>query len=119
MVSRPGASPDWRTQLRSVLAHLEAALERHVHEVEGEDGLFEDVIRREPRMASSVNSLKEGHVVLQAACRHALDGVQDETVSVDRIRQRVNVVLMRLARHRQKGSEMLYDAYVVDIATGD
>ena len=118
-VSRPSAMPDWRDRLESALNHVDSGLDSHIAEVQGPGGLYEEVIAREPRIAPQVNALIEGLAQLRDATVDALDGVRNPEFDKDRIRQRVNTVLMRLARHRQKGAEMLYDAYVVDIATGD
>ena len=116
-VSRPRSSPGWRDGLRDALSPLAEALDEHVAEVEGEEGLFEEILLREPRMAHAVETLKKDHESLQTLSAAALDalGSQDS----NEVRLKVNSVLLELARHRQKGSELIYETYAVDIATGD
>lgn len=116
-ISRPSSSPGWSQNLLEILTPLLEALESHVAEVEGAGGLFEEVLMREPRMAHAIDMLKDGHSGLRAACSAAIESVDSD--DKDLVRDRVNEVLFRLARHRQKGSELIYETYAVDIATGD
>ena len=116
-VSRPSSSPGWRDGLRGALDPLSAALDEHVAEVEGDGGLFDEIMLREPRMAHAIDALKDDHASLQQSCADAIDGLSSD--DSDEVRLGVNSVLLRLARHRQKGSELIYETYAVDIATGD
>lgn len=117
VVSRPSSSPGWRQHLLDLLSPLQQALVKHVEEVEGEGGLFDEILLREPRMAHAIDLLKEGHAQLQESCASAFAAVAD--ADSDDVRQKVNTVLFRLARHRQKGAELIYETYAADIATGD
>ncbi len=116
-VSRPSSSPGWRQHLHDAVTHIQGALENHVQEVAGDGGLYEEILFREPRMAYAVDSLKAGLAKLTESCTKALKAI--DTADSDEVRKRVNSVLLRLAQHRQKGAELIYDTYAVDIATGD
>jgi hypothetical protein len=111
--ARPTGSPDWRSGVQTALEDLDEALRRHVQQVEGEGGLFEDVHWQAPHLDAQVAILVEEHEELQAASRWALRMADEWDPAV--LRRRVNGLLARLAVHRQTGSELLYDAYSLDL----
>lgn len=112
-VARPSGLADWRIEIESALAYVEWALEAHASEVEAEDGLFAQVIEHAPQLIADIDSLKSEHSELLAACHTALSMAADWAPST--LRRRVNVLLGRLAIHRQYGAELLFDAYSTDI----
>lgn len=110
--------PGWRDAVDDALTALRDALSSHVEETEGPDGLFHDVIDKSPRMAPAVQDMEADHVLLLEACDAALASTGDSS-EPERVRRFVNVLLGRLASHRQKGAEMLYEAFMTDIGAGD
>lgn len=112
-VSRPSGLADWRIEIESALAYLAWALDTHVIEVEAENGLFAQLAEQAPQLSADIDSLRREHTELQAACHAALSMAADWASST--LRRRVNVLLGRLAIHRQYGAELLFDAYNVDI----
>jgi hypothetical protein len=120
MAARPSGRPDWLSGMVASLAGLDLALKRHVDQVEARDGLFAQVIERAPHLGGRVGSLREEHRRLVSLCQKALDtAATPGDVDVARLRRKVNDVLGRLALHRQRGAELLFDAYNVDLAAGD
>jgi hypothetical protein len=113
-VARASGLHGWAENVGEALDFLQAALERHVNEVEAADGLFADVIERAPRLASDVETLRKEHEELLASCRSAKDLV----AQVTEIRQQVLGILGHLAVHRQRGSELLFDTYNLDLGSG-
>lgn len=117
----PGRSPDWAEHVHDALVEVGAAFERHIAVVEGPDGLFEEVTHAAPRLANDLDRLRAEHLEIRAVIVHALDAVR-ETAGVPRTddgREAVLAVLDRLMRHRQHGADVVYEAYAVDIGTGD
>jgi hypothetical protein len=94
-----------------------------VEVTEGEVGLLAEILQRTPRLATEIALIKAEHEELI----DTLDKV-DLTVrtSMDMddpdpepLRRRVMTLLGRLTLHRQRGADLVYDAYNVDIAAGD
>lgn len=112
-IARPAASTQWLAEVGQSLTELREALVSHTKEVEGPDGILAQILRSEPRLNAAVNDMKEDHLELA-------DALADVEASVDagdltRTRRKVIVLLGRLTLHRQEGSDLVYDAYNVDI----
>ncbi|HUG32530.1 MAG TPA: hypothetical protein VMM14_06525 [Acidimicrobiia bacterium] len=116
-VARPSGLSDWRLTIEDVLGALAEEIAAHTAEVEAPDGLFAEIADRAPHLQAGIENLRQEHRDLETACRRALSMTADW--SVGELRRRVNVLLARLAMHRQGGAELLYDAFNVDIAAGD
>lgn len=118
-IQRPSGQPDWLSAVDSALEDLEAALEAHTREVEEPGGLLEEMLETAPRLSSQVRTIREEHVVLAESIQRARHSLRTEQSDVVSIRRKATTLLGRLARHRQRGSDLVYDAYNVDIAAGD
>ena len=116
-VARPSGLADWRIEIEGALANLESSLAEHVAQVEGDDGLFAQILEESPRLAADIVSLRQEHADLDSACRNALQMSADWAPAT--LRRRVNLLLARLAVHRQYGAELVFDAYNVDLAAAD
>lgn len=116
-VARPSGLADWRMEIETAITDLDRSLGDHIRRTESDDGLFAEILGGSPHLASRIADLEEEHRELRAACRQALLMAADW--SSTRLRRKANLLLARLAFHRQTGAELLYDAYNVDIATGD
>jgi hypothetical protein len=118
MVEIAAASPSgesgWRDALRRALEALQVALVEHVEEVEGDDGLLAELMATEPRLANRIGQLQDEHPKLcsqVAASLKAVTSVSD----VDDLRDEVLDSLTAIVRHRQKGADLVYEGYSVDI----
>jgi hypothetical protein len=119
-LARASGSEAWRDNVETALAELGAALDAHIQDVEGVEGLLARVVDEAPQLAGEIAALTKEHQQLSAARYRALatlrqPGRPDPAV----VRRRVTTLLGRLALHRQRGAELVYDAYSVDIGTGD
>lgn len=119
-VARASGSDAWCDNVETALAELGAALDAHIQDVEDVDGLLARVVDEAPHLAGEAAALTEEHQQLSAARYRALatlrqPGRPDPAV----VRRRVTTLLGRLALHRQRGAELVYDAYSVDIGIGD
>jgi hypothetical protein len=118
-VARASGQADWAARVRDGLRGLQTSLESHVEQTEAQDGLFSVVIERAPHLASAVESLREEHQRLILACRNALEIAKADDVEGEEIRRKVVAILGRLAIHRQRGAELLFDTYNVDLAAAN
>lgn len=117
--ARPSGADDWRQQLDAALAALEESLKRHTAEIEAADGLFDDVTVRTPNLAPVVADLRDEHTQMAKACSEARGLVAREASSTQKIREAVLELLGQLVVHRQRGAELLYDSYNLELAAGD
>ena len=114
----PRREPAWRQELSTSLAALREALEWHIKATEGEDGLLQQIASSTPRLADRVKQASADHERLQAGiARAAADIEAGADVAV--LRNDVVGVLTDLVRHRQLGSDLVYDAYNVDLEADD
>lgn len=117
-IGRPAAASSWADEVEAELVELGAALAAHIDEVESPAGLLEEIIEVAPRLSVYVDIIRVEHSELVAAWDAAL-GALREAAGAQEVRRRVTGLLGRLARHRQRGSDLVYEAYNVDIAAGD
>ena len=116
-----GAPEAWATMLGPPVARLEQVLDAHVHGTEGEDGLFVQLREEAPRLLPAVERLQGEHSELMGASQAlatkllAVRAARD----VDDVRDVALDLMRRLLEHRHRGSELLFDAYQVDVASGD
>jgi hypothetical protein len=119
-VARPSATASWRGEVEAALFELGEALDAHISEVEHEDGLLESIVTLAPRLAGLVAEMQGQHDELRAGFDRAMAScsMHDEAEPT-LVRRRVTSLLGRLAIHRQLGSELVFEAYNVDIGDGD
>lgn len=119
-LARAGGQADWADQVHDALTNLDASLQRHVSEIEASDGLFAEVVDRAPHLMSAIESLRQEHEAMIEMCQSALEGLwTDRGVAVEDTRHTALELLRQIAAHRQNGSELLFDAYDVDLAAAD
>lgn len=119
-LARASGQTDWADQVRDALSGVDAALHRHVAEIETASGLFAEVVDRAPHLASVVDSLRREHEEMIEGCKAVLDSMsEDRELDPDRIRGEALKVLGQLAVHRQRGAELLFDAYNIDLSAAD
>ncbi|MCP5028086.1 MAG: hypothetical protein GY929_17560 [Actinomycetia bacterium] len=112
----PAGAASWRDNLAEALALVGAALDDHVDEVEAGDGLLSELRAAEPRLIHAVDTIEAEHPPLVAAVASARNRVASSSAGVDEVRAEVLDVLAAISRHRQRGADLVYDAYNVDIS---
>lgn len=114
--ARAAAEPGWAANLALELEDLRTALDQHAVEVEGPDGLLNELAEDAPRLVPKIDMLRDEHPVLLEQASAAITAVADR--EPDDARAIVLDLLVAIARHRQKGSDLVYDAYNVDLGGG-
>jgi hypothetical protein len=117
--ARASGQADWHQTIASALRALQTALDRHVAQVEATDGLYAQVLGHAPRLAGEIASLREEHEHIETSCQSAVDLAAGGDVEPATLRRKIIGILGRLAIHRQRGSELLFDTYDVDIAAAN
>ena len=120
-VAKPAAPQrGWADAVEASLMALEDALRAHIREVEGIDGLLAEIVDIAPRLVAEVETIKKEHVDLVGSWSRARQSLRgDGRASATHVRRRVIALLGRLAIHRQRGSDLVYEAYNVDITAAD
>lgn len=110
----PSAEEGWRARLIEELENLRVALQDHIAEVEADDGLLTEMLSEAPRLANQIASVRDEHPVLSRQIDQIILDAQGNEDVID-LRAGVLDTLTALARHRQRGSDLVYDGYNVDI----
>lgn len=117
-LARPSAAGDWLDGVREGMAELRLSLEEHIEVTEGSGGLLKEVVDVAPRLSNEVALIETEHQELLEALAKAETGI-DESHEPGAVRQRAMAILSQLSLHRQRGADLVYEAYNVDIAAGD
>ena len=113
----PAAKESWIPDLTNSLRQLDIAFSQHMIDVQAPLGLLDRIVDQAPRLQRSVEASKDEHAEVARLIREALElaTADDAADGVDAIRDATMEALLALARHRQKGADLIYDAYDVDI----
>lgn len=109
----PAGDPRWRDRVVDRLCSLREAFGEHVVVTEGPDGLYAELLEHAPRLIRGVQGLIREHAAVMAA----MDGLGSRvpTADIERLRGWSSDLLRELARHRQRGADLVYEAYATDI----
>lgn len=107
----------WAQRVHVALVELSGDFRQHIDVTEGPGGLYRDLLTHSPRLSAAVAGLTAEHVLVSDRIDQLLARVTAPDVSedVDRVRDLGTALLGRLVRHRQRGSDLVFDAYDVDI----
>ena len=112
----PGREEEWTQGVRTALDRLTQAFAKHVAATEGQDGLLEQVRRRAPRLDHHCHRLTEDHARITADLATAIAALDSDVAGA---REATLSLLAHLARHRQLGADLVYEAYAVDLGGSD
>lgn len=119
-LSRPshGREKEWTADVLASLQHVQDDVDAHVVGTESPDGLYAQILEDAPRLANAINRLRSEHQQIQDLLAHAdrslAAGHRDDTW-VAEIREELTRLMGRLVRHRQKGADLLYEAFHIDV----
>jgi hypothetical protein len=107
----------WGQRVSVALTELEADFREHVQLTEGADGLYRSLLEVAPRLSNVVRTLTSDHTRIRTAIGQlvATTGGPVATTDVARLRQAGNTLIARLSRHRQRGADLVFEAYQTDI----
>lgn len=120
-ISAPvGTGPVWRDRVRESIARVQVALKQHINDTEGPDGLYRELQNDAPRLSNLVRLLTEEHTALKERINQALTMLEKlpktfDTEEAEPARESILLLLGRISRHRQKGADLVWRAYSVDI----
>lgn len=111
-----GRLDEWAHQLTPAVVRIREAFAIHVSITEGRGGLFEQIRSDAPRLVPALGRLHREHKEVAAELASAAEQLDTAgEVSLEEVRERLTTVLAGLSRHRQRGADLLYEAYQVDL----
>lgn len=114
----PGRADEWVAEVSERFAELQRDFADHLEITEEPGGLHDDLVETAPRLASGVAHLVKEHKLISAAIDAAqsrLESARTDAEEIPGLRDAVLEVLSLLARHRQRGSDLVWEAYTYDV----
>jgi hypothetical protein len=110
----------WSTEVAERYRNLIEAFRYHVQQSEGPEGLLPEIVATAPRLAHAVERVKEEHrTLLVDMDRLHAAAITGGLSDIEAMRQEALDLLQELAAHRQRGSDLIYEAYLVDVEGGE
>jgi hypothetical protein len=116
-----GRLPGWAPGVETSLGRLRLRMHRHVQATEGPEGFHREMISAAPRLSHAVDlAVREHGLVtdLLGELADALSRVEGDD-DIGELRAKGTRVLALLARHRQRGADMVFEAYQCDLGGCD
>jgi hypothetical protein len=108
----PGA---WLDRLGGALEHLDEVFAVHVQVTEGAGGLYEEILENAPRLANRIKRFRREHVDIAGAIGRAIAEARAPGVDgagVEALRDHALRLFADVVRHRKRGLDLVYEAYV-------
>lgn len=107
----------WTQRIEAALVEVSGDFRAHIDLTEGPNGLYRELLRTSPRLAGAVDDLTRDHLLIGGQLDKLLTRVAGPGViaDVDGVRGSGTALLGRLVRHRQRGSDLVFEAYEFDI----
>jgi hypothetical protein len=116
-----GRAVIWGEAVHASLVMLADDFSAHVEVTEGPAGLHQAILAGDLRLANAVGDLTAEHAQIAAEIASLVADSTAPVTSADApdLRERGTTLLGHLSRHRQRGADLIYDAYQTDIGGGD
>ena len=121
-ISSPAAGriSAWTALVTKEMTGVRDAFDQHVFVTEKPGGLYEEIIMRAPRLENTMRRLKDEHPEIGERIGQMLDRLETTTIGeaewpLDRARDDLQRLIGTVIRHRQKGADLVWEAYNVDI----
>jgi hypothetical protein len=114
-----GRAQAWADSVRATLVRVRKTFTAHIEVTEGAGGLYQEVLAQAPRLSGAVNRLQQEHADIASALAEVDnrldDPMSDTDAWVESIRDAAISLMGLLVRHRQRGADLVYEAYDVEI----
>ncbi|WCN82472.1 hypothetical protein [Micromonospora sp. LH3U1] len=114
-VAVDSAEPRWREGVLLRLRPVGRGFAEHVQVTEGPAGLYRELLTQSPRLDHGVRLLTREHAAIVAAILAVQQIAEQPEAHPDEVRHRARHLLRRLARHRRRGADLLWEAYQTDL----
>jgi hypothetical protein len=108
---------DWSAKVRAALLDLLTGVREHIVLTEGADGLYRELTQTSPRLLGPVDQLTCEHAQIMRRIEELLIWVDvtNDLPDVNEVRRIGTELLSALIRHRQRGADLIFEAYDLDI----
>ena len=115
-----GRIPQWTAQVVKEMHEIREAFDQHILVTEKPDGLYEEILQHAPRLQNGVSRLKDEHPEISSGIDEMIDRLEATEVGsvqwpLDDARDDLQRFIGRVIRHRQRGADLVWEAYNVDI----
>jgi hypothetical protein len=114
---------EWVAHVIEALAEVEREIVDHIEITERDDGLYDEIIEMAPRLSRNIESLRAEHPEMQTATSTLKARLEASPVldggTVAETREEIAEVLAGLSKHRQRGADLLWEAYSLDTGGGE
>jgi hypothetical protein len=114
-----GRADRWASGVVNRLSGLRDALDEHIEVTERRGGLYDEITGRAPRLANAVQRLKAEHPDMRRVITQMIDQLESTPVGdawpIEKARDDLQRLLGRVVKHRQLGSDLVWEAYNLDI----
>ncbi|GAA2709276.1 hypothetical protein ACFY2R_01865 [Micromonospora olivasterospora] len=114
-LAAPAGAPRWREHLLTRLGPLHQGFAEHVEATEGPAGLYAELIAHAPRLDHGVRLLTQEHAGITEALAALQRAAERAGVPAEEVRLRAGYLVELLSRHRQRGADLLWQAYETDL----
>ncbi|MFW5899153.1 MAG: hypothetical protein ACOCUN_01650 [Jiangellaceae bacterium] len=119
----PARHPTWASRVGAEVSGLASAFDHHIAATEGTDGMYGEILRTAPRLQFAIDQLVREHEEARSAIAAlgtlAAEAGDADRDAIERIRIDGTDLLARLVRHRQRGADLVFEAYAQDIGGCD
>ena len=111
----------WSADTAARLHQLVEAFGHHVLQSEGPEGLLGQIVQVAPRLAHAVEQVKQDHQALLDEIDRLETASKDvdDAGDIQKVREEALRLLQGISAHRQRGADLIYEAYSVDVEGGD
>ena len=114
-----GRIPDWTRQVTKEMTAVRDAWDQHIDGTEKPGGLYEEIVGISPRLAGTVDRLRMSIPDITGAVGQTLARLEQVEIRLawplEDARDDLQRLIGRAIRHRQKGADLVWEAYNVDI----
>lgn len=111
----------WGERVQQEVARLALDFVEHIDVTEGVGGLHQNIIESAPRLRHAVDVLTGEHDEIEVEIAELAQAAEAPVMArdVEPIRVRGTILLDRLIKHRQRGADLVYEAFEHDLGAGD
>lgn len=115
-LERPLGTARWRERVHTALVELAHDFRDHVDLSESGGGLFQTVLGEDPRLAPGIERQREEHVDLHERIETTIATLErDAPFDAVALREDLTSMVGAIVRHRQRGNDLIYEAFTVDL----
>ena len=121
-ISSPAAGriPDWTNLVTKEVTAVRDAWDQHVDTTEKTGGLYEEIVGISPRLAGTIDRLRDEHPDITNAVGQMLSRLEQVEIGglpwpLDDARDDLQRFMGKVIRHRQKGADLVWEAFNLDI----